>query len=267
MAACAYCGKLARNLTREHLLSASLHRNLRQQQSQVFGSDQIYYIARCERVIDAEPTVRDVCSDCNNGPLSILDSYICELWDLHFRRIVEPDELVLFSYDYDLLTRWLLKVSYNSARVHASDTVHLDTCRSYILEGGAVPDHVRVHLQLISPSPLIGSEIQIAAKIGYPLDRLEPSQIRIGHLGYPTPNGYGRLIRTVYLQSYLFLIHLFPTTVPEEQRLDDLNSFRINMPHAQMLSRERHTLEVVCKGIDVRETAFMDARLPISTST
>jgi hypothetical protein len=63
-------------------------------------------------MIDGEPQVRDVCADCNNGPLSALDNYICELWDGHFHQIVPADAQIAFSVDYERLSRWLLKMSF-----------------------------------------------------------------------------------------------------------------------------------------------------------
>jgi hypothetical protein len=107
MAICAYCGNTANKLTREHLWPASLHDRIAVSNQRIFGSEQIFYLARSQGYIEGEPTVRDVCAKCNNGPLSALDKYICELWDCYFGRIVEANEVIPFSYDYSRLSRWL----------------------------------------------------------------------------------------------------------------------------------------------------------------
>jgi hypothetical protein len=33
--------------------------------------------------------VRDVCSECNNGELAVLDGYICQLFDVSFANVHE----------------------------------------------------------------------------------------------------------------------------------------------------------------------------------
>jgi hypothetical protein len=114
MGGCAYCGSNA-PLTREHLWPAALHQrlaNAREDKSSVF------WLAKINKVIPNEPTVRDVCANCNNGILSALDGYICELFDRSFVTILKRYERLEFEYDYHRLKRCLLKICYNSARIH-----------------------------------------------------------------------------------------------------------------------------------------------------
>jgi hypothetical protein len=100
---CAYCGSEG-TLTREHLWPASLHRRLVEANSQ---SGNLFWLRRINKEIEGEPTLKDVCVACNNGVLSHLDAYICQLFDRYFARIVQRHERVQFRYDYHLLKRSL----------------------------------------------------------------------------------------------------------------------------------------------------------------
>jgi hypothetical protein len=42
----------------------------------------LFWLRRANVEIEGEPKLRDVCQACNNGVLSRLDAYICELFDL-----------------------------------------------------------------------------------------------------------------------------------------------------------------------------------------
>ena len=54
----------------------------------------------------------------------MLDGYACQLWDECFHCIVPAGAQNAFRYDYHLLVRWLLKICFNSARMHDSDVRH-----------------------------------------------------------------------------------------------------------------------------------------------
>ncbi len=141
MGTCAYCRKTDVKLTKEHLWPASLCKRFIPPNGE--GSDGRMYIRKVpERFLETEVQIKDVCQDCNNGVLSFLDGYICKLWDVYFcTRVLSGDEVV-FHYDYDYLSRWLLKIHYNSARIHNStDLPLLARLRQYILGQGRRPVH------------------------------------------------------------------------------------------------------------------------------
>ena len=62
MKKCAYCNQFKR-LTREHLIPAWVPREQ--------PTSNVRFDLNQERVSERVPTIRDVCSDCNNGPLSM----------------------------------------------------------------------------------------------------------------------------------------------------------------------------------------------------
>src|SRR5918911_3114561 len=122
MKKCAYC-RLSKTLTRENVLPSWI---LREQ-----PTSNVRFDLNQQRVSERVPTIRDVCPDCNNGALSILDSYALALYERYFSNEV-PKQGVLFEYDYDMLARWLLKVAFNSARKANSRPDELEQFTSYI---------------------------------------------------------------------------------------------------------------------------------------
>ena len=64
---CAYCAKEA-PLTREHLWPGGIIKRAKDLNTSYFG--------KLNKFIDAELTIKDVCAECNNGPLSELDTSV-----------------------------------------------------------------------------------------------------------------------------------------------------------------------------------------------
>jgi hypothetical protein len=155
---CAYCDAPG-SLTREHLWPAALHR--RRVQADNDGRS-LFWLRRIDTVISSEPTIRDVCATCNNVHLSALDDYITGLFDRAFIHIPVRYERVLFEYDYHLLKRWLLKLCFNSARVHGTgDLFALKPLRPYML-GHSIESgkSVQLYVQLVYPAEVPISDLQ-----------------------------------------------------------------------------------------------------------
>lgn len=141
MKKCAYC-RLAKRLTREHVIPSWI---IREQPD----SDVRFDLSQ-QRVSERVPTIRDVCSDCNSGALSTLDSYALTLYDRYFSNKV-PNCGVVFEYDYDLFARWLLKVAFNSARKTNSRPDELEPFADYILGKIPRPLNFRILCFLLRP--------------------------------------------------------------------------------------------------------------------
>ncbi len=155
---CAYCGSSG-PLTREHLWPASLHRRLMESNNDPKG---LFWLRRANAEIESEPKLRDVCQGCNNGVLSQLDAYVCELFDRSFIHIHQRHAIVRFEYDYHRLKRWLLKMSFNSARVHTSmDLFVYQDLLPYI------------HGQSLSA----GQSVQLYVQLSYP-GKVPPENLR-----------------------------------------------------------------------------------------
>jgi hypothetical protein len=152
----AYCKRPA-SLTKEHLWPAGLHKRLLTLNQEAKG---LFWLARLQREIPSEPQIRDVCEQCNNVTLSELDNYICRLFDTAFSRIAQRNELIEFSYDYHPLKRWLLKMCFNSARIHNSvDRDALEVLVPYILDGrDSIGNSAQLFIQLTYPQAISEQE-------------------------------------------------------------------------------------------------------------
>jgi hypothetical protein len=112
---CAFCESPG-PLTREHVWPRWLHAS---------GDYPLKYHSIPDKVLPAEQVVKDVCAECNNGPLSSLDDYAKSLHNRYFSKGYQSIKNATFKYDFEKLTKWLLKVSYNSARASSAPDVEL----------------------------------------------------------------------------------------------------------------------------------------------
>jgi hypothetical protein len=253
---CSYCQQQA-TFTKEHLWPAALHKRLfvaNQQTSNTF------WLARLQREIPAEPQIRDVCAHCNNVVLSELDSYICALFDKTFVRILKRHEKVQFDYNYHLLKRWLLKMSYNSARIHNSvDRKALETLRPYILGTG---DHLgrsaQLFVQLTYPEEVNKRELDSACESNETLV-FQPSMNRVGHMLFRAHGIGQKLLRTVHLRSYSFFVAYWPPGGSRNEQDDFETVFRNSHASAQLLRPSRPAICLECNGFGAWDS-FRESR-------
>jgi hypothetical protein len=142
--ACAYCGG-RQELTNEHVFPDCFQRT--------FEPITPAKTPTGEKVILSALEIHDVCARCNNGPLSRLDNYLCELNGLYFSKIVRAGDCIRFQYDFDLLLRMLLKIGYNVARARKWSLGLWDEATQYILGDASCPVGFHVFLQLMIPTP------------------------------------------------------------------------------------------------------------------
>jgi hypothetical protein len=109
---CAYCGE-SKRLTSEHIWPKSILKRT---------NINVRYGMKAGKTFSGDMTINDVCEECNSGPLSKLDEYGCQLFDRYFFHVPKPRKSIKFQYDYSLLMRWLLKISYNATRTTGFDT-------------------------------------------------------------------------------------------------------------------------------------------------
>jgi len=111
---CAYCGrkfdKDQFKRTREHVIPDGIIKLFPQQYINTTNG---------KKFIDKSGSVvKDVCAFCNNGILSELDSYGNKLIEEYFINSIEENLLAEqnVNLNYNLLSRWLLKIIYNFCR-------------------------------------------------------------------------------------------------------------------------------------------------------
>lgn len=155
---CAYCDGPP-PFTREHIWPNGFLKR---------DSFDIKFSARANKTFKGDLVIADVCADCNNGPLSRLDDHACELYDRRFGKPVRVGEVVPFTYDYGLLMRWLLKLSYNSSRSTGQDAEVLSRFREVIRsENPCSPVWAVAKLATVGPSDMLNTETGARKRI-YP---------------------------------------------------------------------------------------------------
>ena len=112
-----------------------------------------------DKIVSTEPTILDVCGNCNSGVLSQLDSYFLVLFDRHFTNVVVSGEQISVDFKFDELLRWLLKMGYNMGRARQWDGVHnLAACKDYIRFATPRPSNITVLLQATPPGLIPGPQ-------------------------------------------------------------------------------------------------------------
>ncbi len=119
---CAYC-KEDRKVSKEHIIPASIIQ-LFPECTLAFHKEG-YYIG--------EAVIKDVCETCNNIELGKLDSYGKMIIENHFVQEYERDAKVKFEYDFNLLSRWLIKILFNDDRANKGNLEWYENHINYIL--------------------------------------------------------------------------------------------------------------------------------------
>lgn len=255
---CAYCGDDA-PLTREHLWPAAIIRQVMSAE----GAKKHYWFSRFDKPFSSEPTVKDVCAKCNNGYLSVLDKYGSALFESTFSKRLEKDQKVVFTFDYHLLKRWLLKLSYNAARINGSvDAFAFEPLLPYIRDGDL----------------LVGKSVQLYVQLAYPgripKDLLEkfpetpplyyPVANRVGHVVALDELGRRRLMRAVHLHAYTFVLALFELKAGSRERNETADVALNSLTGSRLLRHSRSAETLTCDGADAWESlkSSRNFRLP-----
>jgi hypothetical protein len=193
MKSCAYCGVVGA-MTKEHIWAASLIRK---------SNDLLMYNKDAHKFYKGEAVIKDVCAKCNNLVLGALDEYLSDLFDRAFQRFLSPGERAVLEYDYDLLLRVLLKISYNAARSVGNDKAikyHKKFVR-YIVEG-THRGSVMLRLQVVTSSRMVDLE-------GNDHGALNPEVFRCGEVPYNGALSDRFMVRMVAINCFWFFI-VFP---------------------------------------------------------
>lgn len=132
MKKCAYCGEILGSpfhfKTDEHIIPDSLLKLYPEQDISIHNKSRF--------VDNRGMTISDVCSSCNNGILSELDSYGKQLIESNFYIPYKFNDYYIpfdITLDYELFTRWILKIAYNSIRCDKHDSFYINECVPYII--------------------------------------------------------------------------------------------------------------------------------------
>lgn len=243
---CAYC-KTIQPLTREHLWPTSLH-------SRLVEGNPIYktafWMARLNKTIASEPQIRDVCAKCNNEILSELDAYICNLFDTTFVHAPLRYEKIQFEYDYHFLKRWLLKMCFNSARIHNSpDFFALEALLPYILgKRTDLSQSTQMFIQLTFPQEVPPEDLESEVGLDQPMI-FYPDLNRVGFIHFTAPGIGKKLLRAVHLRSFTFFIAFWQPGKGQSEQYDFEKQFTSHLTGTTLLRPNRPKLIVECNGM------------------
>lgn len=122
---CAYCGKEGK-ASKEHIISCAI--------LDMFPECYLTIDEARGRIHEADPMVKDVCTECNNSRINYIDSYAKQFISEYFFNSYDADAEVKVNYDYVMLQKMLLKYAFNDMRSRKEDTSYFDEeLLSYLL--------------------------------------------------------------------------------------------------------------------------------------
>lgn len=201
---CAYCGA-TENFTKEHIFPASVIKN--------YTTDMRSINDKIEHDFQGDLVIRDVCAKCNNGALCILDASFIEVYKNQMAEPLNPGDEVFFEYNYDLLLRELLKISYNSARASKNGydaKVILEKYVPYILTGSGKISGIIVSLLIVTSANKINQET------GEQLGMMKPYLLRSASVEGLNLNTNNYITRMVAFNSFWFYLLIPKRSVTSE---------------------------------------------------
>lgn len=228
---CAYCKKQAA-ATREHVIPAFIYRFQKE-----LGEKALGWNEAAGKMVRSEIQIKDVCEGCNGGRLSQLDSYGKSfLMSSGFLTQNYSSLYADFTYDYDLLSRWLLKISFNSSR---TDRVHshlFEKFIPYILEGSAPSKKNEFAIIAALAAPVktddLSDDYKVFSGLAGASGRANPFLMRISY----APDNYKTFIlRIVMFGPLIFFLLIFHPGVPVGFCANETKQFLKRTPKATRL--------------------------------
>ncbi len=200
MSICAYCGNEYRykELTKEHTVNKSLLNFMELQQAPGYARFSDNYTINYL-------TTKDVCADCNNGALSRLDKYSIEFMKDNsiLNLYIDENTKLNINFDFNLLSRWLLKTIYNSERKNGYAEVQnkMHFYKKHILGKENIP--FEIYLEILKDV----SEEQIH-KQNKSIDKLKPF-LKLGNVVFNSDKGI-EYLKSFTINNFMFYIFILP---------------------------------------------------------
>lgn len=256
MGICAYCGS-DEKLTREHIIPAFLFRY--QQEN---GGYEVWN-ETAGKMLTSEVTINDVCANCNNKLLGSLDGYANKL----FKKsgVFTPNFLSNFAilmYDYSLLERWLLKVSFNSARATGNTPSIFHKHIPYMLGKQERSQDIFVLAAIHKPVKLTEEEM-IKYQGQFPFDSnglINPFFVRITRV---LQSDDDFVVRAFVIGSLLFYIVLFSNQIKLNYKKTKVKKLLKLLPGMQIIkpnSRLTRLTQTTLTFLDTQKDHFYRLR-------
>ncbi|WP_323940949.1 hypothetical protein [Aeromonas hydrophila] len=253
MSLCEYCGDEC-SPTREHIIPEFLYEYQKESSNGVIGWSDI-----AKKSIGAEQKIKDVCVKCNNGRLADLDGYAKKfLVDNGFLTQLFTRKKSHIVYDYDLLLRWLMKVSYNSSRCSNLQSHLFKPFIPYILDGCELENKNDVFLaaQVLKPVQYSATEAIERRESGLPISEygeFNPFMVRISWLAYSNFETSNFKVRANIFGAIVFYIIIFDKESLPGFRKTAVRKFIKNLSNAVEIDR---TLKAI--KINTSNLTFLD---------
>lgn len=239
MPICAYCN-IDKPATREHIIPKFIHEFINK-----LGDERgCGWNLRAKKILEAETKIKDVCANCNNSILGDLDAnaqktltdagVLCE----HFIN----EELIL-RYDYNKLSRWLLKVSFNSARVTSNAPEVFEPHIDYILGNVTNAPSVIIIAGLLHNIKLSESECEKFKSDINPTPEgiINPFFIRITYT--PIPSG-SYSFRSIFIGALVFHLVIFHEGVPRTERKETIKELLKTHKGGSILNKNAQKIHI-----------------------
>lgn len=238
MKKCSYCDQPG-VLTKEHIWPSNIIKK--------YETKLASYNKKLDKFVYSDPVIKDVCAHCNNILLSKLDAYLSNLYDQYLHQCLNSGDSAKLSFDYEMLLRVLLKISFNSARAFSSEEVlkaHKKFA-TFILNGGYVAG-VQLRLLVVTSAKIIAN--------GELLDTAFPvTQLRCADIAYDGDLSHRFIVRLIAINSFWFYL-----IISKKQENHDKWKKFINGFSAWKIQSGIH-IKPAMKDIDipVNKTTFM----------
>jgi hypothetical protein len=202
MSKCAYCGQDAKP-TREHIIPAFIYNY------QKLNGGHEGWNEKAGKVLANEAKIKDTCAKCNSEALGSLDGDAkTTLDELGVFTENFLNASALLKCDYDSFTRWLLKVTFNSARATGNTPDIFKLLVPYMLGQDKTPDNVFILGAIHKPAKLTTKEMKEHKGV-LPYDKCgysNPFFVRISII----PKFDNDLsVRSFIIGSFIFLVVIF----------------------------------------------------------
>lgn len=139
---CAYCGSSG-EMTREHLIPKFIY-----EIQNSFNKNHSGWNEAAEKIVKGEAKIKDVCANCNNVILGELDGLAKKfLFDSGLLVRNYEKKYLLLKFEYKILLRWLLKISYNSSRLDGfHSSIHNKFLKIILDSSHSLPNKAQIRL-------------------------------------------------------------------------------------------------------------------------
>mgnify|MGYP001301511971 CR=1 FL=1 len=231
---CAYCGK-GSSLTREHIIPSFLYKK---HPDQKFG-----FNWAADKFVNSEAIIRDVCAECNNGILSELDDYGKSFYEENeCQQSFNISKTLVIKYNYTLLLRWLLKISYNSLRAAGRHSNLMEKCIPFILNENDFGITHLLFLELIKDYKIKEEDRTHLPEESKSWEYIQARMFRSGWI--ITNSNINYLSRYVAINSFYFYFFVFSNKINRSNRRQLISTFKNKTKSAIQLSNEQNSIPI-----------------------